>query len=412
MTIRNPTGPNQSDVVSDWPFYGPPVTVPPDSVTSIIDNRIKGIKSVGNLHEGQIYAFQVNYEIPGALVFSARDAYVWASDEPPDGRVATFPSFGRHADRTFEYVICDWTFDDPNTPMDEGAQWVVLINDAFGQWQTALDDFITVRPKPGAACPIGPRDPTDQLYPEEMETFLMIDDNQNNVRMFDDFGDKGVFAYPELKADVFKVCLDPPLLRASPACVTSFRDYSGLDDEETERRRGEIDRTIQKYLDDEISYKSMVSTLTLALQGSLWFSGSGEFDDAIRGVDVSFRMGAFPGSPAMPSSSGSSTEIVRFNSCLDNGNPDILDSGSNRPFHPYALAVHEAGHALGLSGFNRGLLFNQGYAISHPTIPESVLNYDRNSEGRPHWVPSDYREPDCSPHPFDVMAVYALYQSP
>ena len=374
-----------------------------------------GVETINGLDEDEIYAFQIKYNVrqlgDDIKVFSVRDAYVWPSDEPPDERVATFPSFGRHANNTFEYVICDWTFDHPDSPtVDEGATWAMLIEDAFGRWQTALDDFITVRPKPGGNCPIGPTNPADQMYPSEMQTFLMIDDDQNNVRMFDSSGDKRVFAFPELKADVFKVCVT-----SAPACVTSFRDYSGLDDEEIARLRGEIDRNIQRYLDDELSYIAMVAELFLAIQGYLWFSGSGEFGDPIRGVDVSFRQSAFQPppnfSPVMPSSNARSTEIVRFNTCLESGTPDTDDSDPREPFYPYALAVHEAGHALGLSGFNRNLVFKQGYAFAHPTIPESVLNYDRESEGRPHWVPSTYLEPDCSPHPFDVMAIYALYQS-
>ena len=37
------------------------------------------------------------------------------------------------------------------------------------------------------------------------------------------------------------------------------------------------------------------------------------------------------------------------------------------------------------------------YVISHPTILDSVMNYEV--------------EPDCSPYPFDIVAIYALYQN-
>ena len=36
------------------------------------------------------------------------------------------------------------------------------------------------------------------------------------------------------------------------------------------------------------------------------------------------------------------------------------------------------------------------YEAAHPSIADSVMNYDR--------------EHDCSPHPFDILAIYALYQ--
>ncbi len=105
---------------------------------------------------------------------------------------------------------------------------------------------------------------------------------------------------------------------------------------------------------------------------------------------------------------------IRFNTCTEGA------------FGPYALIVHEAGHALGMSGFSVAdlatltLVWNfiasivdpfepiipfGPYVMSHPVIPASVMNYD-------HRVPfyDLGNEPDCSPHPFDIMALFALYQ--
>jgi hypothetical protein len=48
---------------------------------------------------------------------------------------------------------------------------------------------------------------------------------------------------------------------------------------------------------------------------------------------------------------------------------------------------------------------------SHPTIPSSVMNYDDDT--REVWFrsrPQIDNERDCSPHPFDIMALYSLYQ--
>ena len=76
----------------------------------------------------------------------------------------------------------------------------------------------------------------------------------------------------------------------------------------------------------------------------------------------------------------------------------------------------ECPQALGLSGFSRIVLRNViglfNYPVAHPTIPESVVNKDDEAAARAHWITSGYEEPDCSPHPFDVMAIYALYQRP
>ena len=66
-------------------------------------------------------------------------------------------------------------------------------------------------------------------------------------------------------------------------------------------------------------------------------------------------------------------EDVKFNQCQS-----VLSA--------HETLLHEAGHALGIKG------------RPHPGIPSSVMNL--------------LSEPDCSPHPLDIMAIYALYQIP
>ena len=43
-------------------------------------------------------------------------------------------------------------------------------------------------------------------------------------------------------------------------------------------------------------------------------------------------------------------------------------------------------------------------AVAHALIPDSVMNYDHDIDQIPD-------EPECSPHPFDIMALEALYQT-
>ena len=43
-------------------------------------------------------------------------------------------------------------------------------------------------------------------------------------------------------------------------------------------------------------------------------------------------------------------------------------------------------------------------AVAHALIPDSVMNYD-------HDIDQITNEPDCSPYPFDVIALEALYQT-
>ncbi len=72
--------------------------------------------------------------------------------------------------------------------------------------------------------------------------------------------------------------------------------------------------------------------------------------------------------------------------------------------YSYSSLVHEAGHALGVRTGNDGA----GQLIHHPTIAGSVMSY----EGRPQ--PDEtvlHDDPDCSPHPADILAIFALYQT-
>ena len=73
--------------------------------------------------------------------------------------------------------------------------------------------------------------------------------------------------------------------------------------------------------------------------------------------------------------------------------------------------MHEAGDALGLSNVNY-TLWSHPYDAAHSTISDAALNYDREvPDNWANWASSPLNEPDWTPHPFDVMVVYALYQT-
>ena len=109
---------------------------------------------------------------------------------------------------------------------------------------------------------------------------------------------------------------------------------------------------------------------------------------------------------------------VRFNNCI----PPIghVDVPMRDDFFVHKTAVHEAGHALGTSGAAKtasviasigllgpiaGYFATVEYEAAHPSIPGAAMNYNRRILG------NYYGEPDCSPHPFDIMAIRALYQT-
>ena len=90
---------------------------------------------------------------------------------------------------------------------------------------------------------------------------------------------------------------------------------------------------------------------------------------------------------------------VRFNTC------DATALGL------YEVLVHEGGHVLGIRGGGVADGWDKEILAGHPSIYESVMSYERvalrTSGTTDGTLPDD---PDCSPHPLDVLAIYALYQ--
>ena len=87
------------------------------------------------------------------------------------------------------------------------------------------------------------------------------------------------------------------------------------------------------------------------------------------------------------------------------GGDDSADAGEI-PFNTcegvapqYGAVVHEAGHALGISDGITGGHLHDGQGQYHSHIMDSLMSYSSNDAF------------NCSPNPFDIMAMYALYQS-
>ena len=70
----------------------------------------------------------------------------------------------------------------------------------------------------------------------------------------------------------------------------------------------------------------------------------------------------------------------------------------------YEILVHEAGHALGIRNGSDG----DGQLVHHPTIAGSVMSYENSDLPDGSRLPND---PDCSPHPLDIMVIHAIYQT-
>ena len=319
----------------------------------------------------EVYAIQLRYEVDinGVThrVFAVRDVYVWPSNRAAGNgeRVATFPlnyPLTRTASGTYEfrYRICEDTF---NSLMN-GTQleWVTLINHAFMQWQLATDGLVTMVKEAGDCADYSP--------------FVTHIANQI-TRMLTAGVDNDT-----IKGHV-------------TGMIEEFRK-NGL----TVNSVGFFD--LHDSIDDDISRNEVIMV--------------NDSDRAIKFLTIhvphtfSTDIGLAECGTGCASRSnyngGSTTDIFLQRSNHDNdliiktGNEDIVfntcpNMGGNYNY-PYSSLVHEAGHALGIRGGKDGM----GAEKEHPfeQILSAIMSYGRG-------------EPLCSPHPLDVLAIFAIYQT-
>ena len=344
--------------------------------------------TISNLVFEDIYAIQLNYEQNAQKVFSGRDVFVWPSKPSAeegklpigkDERVATYPYFGHWPNKEYRYRICELTFPadivlDGNgnlTPKRE--QWVSLINHAFEQWETATDGLVTMT-RDTTACPI------------------------TNVPF-------SFSASPPINTIVLEFPLPSVRLRINDVYMVNDSNLSNV--------QAQFTNFIGSGLAGRCIFYAPACTITKAYgqsaQASTQLSNAAGSNN---GVDILFAKSSFSDKKLdIPNS-------INFNKCLRRNSDGNYIEDEGRYF-PYKTALHEAGHALGTSGFSILDLGNvidigsrqwTGNAIrtalhkrAHPDIPDAVMNYDQR-------VPEISDEPDCSPHPFDILAIYALYQ--
>ena len=348
----------------DWPYYEE------THEEQFLATPGNASKLISGLTVGELYAFQINYETnTGQRVFSARDMYVYpAAGFPPQtlgaDRVATFPMFGHWPSKEYTYSICEVTFTAPVR-----VQWTHLIKHSFEQWEAATG-IVEVTPSP-TPCTVDVNIPFSMVssYKNDINEVLMIPNSALNASLF-----SGHFLDNYLAQCV----------RFAPACVIS-EAYTSDEDASTDLGTEPVD--------------VLVSESNLVLE--TWYPGTPP------GAPVVYPPGLYsfiPGADYV-----FHTDDVRFNTC-------VTPAGQYPGYGPYTTMLHEAGHALGLSGFDAGSLFppRLAYETSHPTIYDSVMNYDEQL--RNNIDPNDKEklllyEPDCSPNAFDIMAICALYQT-
>ncbi len=350
---------------------------------------------IAGLALGPVYAVQLIYRDDptktnsnDADVFSARSVYVWPANAAPanGSRVATFPLTRSLPSNRLLYRICGDSFGPPGN--QRRADWEALINGAFQQWSQATNGLVSF----GRV-----------LLPCATDEDSGIDYNKITEEI------KGILSRG---AD-----------RTDDNIGGDVREYV-----DRLRSNGVVrrlhDANVQQseiLMYDDISLGRLVTAgafLNIATDigytKECWFNRDGTYAPALmcavpggQTSDIIVRRGAYDAPPAGQTSSYIKKYVTRtsddklqlpasdtrFNKCLN----DSDNAGS-----AFQSMVHEVGHVLGIRGATDGDVYTNG----HPSITDSVVNYD--------WkVPlgGAGEEPDCAPHPFDVMAIFALYQT-
>ena len=336
-----------------------------------------------------IYAIQFRLENTGpadtSKVYAARDSFAWTSGSRPanGSRIATFPMGGpiintdqAYSDNryTYEYQICRDGFG------DDIEEWQIGIQHAFGRWAVATGGLVRAAESHKGCADIdtlaghalGVINRLGGIHPgnKDLITNLIIsfnrlasilesDINANEVIMIND--EEGVYhdlyehgAFTELSINL-----------GIAQCVFIFDACAA-----TDRDGGAGGR-----IADIMIRKS-------------------SFGDGVLNIDLT--------DPQYEQYSISDSAI-QFNECVS---ADIVHDA-------YGMLVHEVGHAFGIIG---GVLDEEERAkwrselAGHSAVFGSVMNYDEFEWALPgsssFVIPADN---DCSPHPLDIMAVYALY---
>ena len=368
-------------------------------------NRILRTYTIGGtrntdhpLDRDKIYAMYVNYENGSGRYYAAREAYVWPSDRPADDgeRVGTFP-LTRVLDSidgtfTFDYLICEDGFSEH---LDE---WKKLIAHALWQWELASNGLVRFT-YVGSDCANysevlrqvvdefgGSWDSTAPVSEEKAIKFLesldetfhkaRTDDLERNevimvdLKRYESLGPSGVMLFPEV---AFKLGIAMCIVTHSPACVGSASHDATPDGPVTDI-----------YFQRQYFYRLVDpedSAGPVRLEFSLGIPGTARVDE-----DGTIRL---------------LSSNARFNTC---------DSNVSLA---YEAVVHEGGHALGIRG---GRIPDHTWVESvagHSTVADSIMNYDARELRDQRFTTESHilrSEPDCTPHPLDILAVYALYE--
>ena len=349
---------------------------------------------IGNTTTGlsldKIYAIQFRLDATGpagtSKVYAARDAYAWTSGSRPrlDDRVATF-SMDPDVSKTYVYRICPDGFGDYLT------DWQLTIEHAFRQWEITTGGLVRAT-RTADGCPDFTR--VLERAVEAVSMYGPVTDGnraaiEGHIKSLDRY--TGLDAADTSANEIHIVDFD-----AAP--LPNLRDQLAFSELTVNLGVNDCSKYVA-CVTYERHHESGLRTNDITINKS---KGKLDRDPLLVDIDLGAPLSVIEGIY----DDIRSTEIV-FNTC------------SHTVFDPrsYAAIVHEAGHAFGLSGFTLSASDRDVWDESlkgHPAIRGSVLTYKNRNLRRDDAA--EYRfsseEGRCAPHPFDVMALYALYQAP
>ena len=345
-------------------------------------------KTIDSLMEYEIYAVQLIKRQTGPLsnvtVFAARDAYVWVTDRAAGigtnsgERVAGFPLEQRLIGKTFRYTICEETFfphDPLNPDKSRRNKWIAMIDHAAEAWETASRGLISVVNSYEACAPY------HVIVRKIGERIAMARKDNPAVSDMDLSGHIMAAVHTLHAQGLIRSLHSSDPLRNEMLMWDNLDGPLGV-----AHRVG----AFRQFADD------------IAYEPGCWWESDGTYKPGnmcnIDG-DIIVRRDAYDSRdtsifPSADDPLDTPERSARFNKCLN-----ASDHMNNTA---YISMLHEIGHALGIGGGDKeDSAGNEWSSPSHPKLDgdDSVMNYN-------------FSEPDCSPHPSDVMSIYALYQKP
>ena len=354
----------------------------------------------------KIYALQLIYlsddddQTNDTKVFAARNSYVHPSAGPilvPGSRSGTkfagFPVYSPMASSTYDYFICTDTFSGNRTRL---KAWVGYIKHAFSQWDLATNNVVNTVYR-GESC----TDYSSLVREAQVEVLAALTDHSLITEDVASDREKIVKALESLIQHRWYLDVASTLADDSDANeIMMFDDY-------------------QAYPQGGPLYFAFTEAMSKAPVDPNVPNGEeiGEFGNRLGfvastncwGPSVSENKGAvacaYPSKRA--SAAGWTTDIfllrtqvdhdplvilggddISFNKCPDI--PDYFvwlprDDQDNMGMSVYGTLIHEAGHALGID-------HPIGNVSSADTVMTTGVSYS------------------CSPHPLDVLTVYALHR--